>query len=87
MADSLYAIKTLVFEEHKATLKRVLKEGNYKIVHSHINTLSVFSLFAAKCAKVPVRIAHSHSTTNKKKKEKSEMEENVSDTERLVSGK
>lgn len=47
-------------------LKRVLKEGNYKIVHSHINTLSVFSLFAAKCAKVPVRIAHSHSTTNKK---------------------
>ena len=50
---------------HK-TLKKVLKNGNYKIVHSHINVLSVFSLFAAKCAKVPVRIAHSHSTTNKK---------------------
>ncbi|HBA37313.1 MAG TPA: glycosyltransferase family 1 protein [Firmicutes bacterium] len=46
-------------------LKKVLKDGNYKIVHSHINTLSVFSLFAAKCAGVPVRIAHSHSTTNK----------------------
>ena len=51
-------------------LKKVLKEGNYKIVHSHINTLSVFSLFAAKRAKVPVRIAHSHSATNKKEKKK-----------------
>lgn len=58
-----------VFKYHKE-LKRVLKEGNYKIVHSHINTLSVFSLFAAKCAGVPTRIAHSHSTTNKKEKKK-----------------
>lgn len=47
-------------------LKRVLKENKYEIVHSHINTLSIFPLFAAKMAKVPVRIAHSHSTTNKK---------------------
>lgn len=51
-------------------LKKILKEGHYKIVHSHINTLSVFSLFAAKCAGVPLRIAHSHSTTNKKEKKK-----------------
>lgn len=58
-----------VFKYHKE-LKRVLKEENYQIVHSHINTLSVFSLFAAKCAKVPVRIAHSHSTTNVKEKKK-----------------
>ncbi len=58
-----------VFKYHK-DLKRVLKEGKYKIVHSHINTLSVFSLFAAKCAGVPIRIAHSHSTTNKKEKKK-----------------
>lgn len=58
-----------VLKYHKE-LKKVLKEGNYKIVHSHINTLSVFSLFAAKCAGVPVRIAHSHSTTNQKEKKK-----------------
>ena len=58
-----------IFKYHKE-LKRVLKEGKYKIVHSHINTLSVFSLFAAKCAGVPIRIAHSHSTTNKKEKKK-----------------
>lgn len=58
-----------VIKYHKK-LKKILKDGNYKIVHSHINTLSVFSLFAAQCAGVPVRIAHSHSTTNKKEKKK-----------------
>lgn len=63
-----------VFKYHKE-LKRVLKEGKYRIAHSHINTLSVFSLFAAKCAKVPVRIAHSHSTTNKKEKIKNLMKQ------------
>ena len=62
------------FKYHKA-LKRILKEGNYKIIHSNINTLSVFSLFAAKCAGVPVRIAHSHSTTNKKEKKKNLMKQ------------
>jgi len=54
-----------IFKYHKE-LKKILKDGKYKIVHSHINTLSVFSLWAAKSAGVPVRIAHSHSTTNKK---------------------
>ena len=54
-----------VFKYHKI-LKKVLQEGQYKIVHSHINALSVFSLWAAKSAGVPVRIAHSHSTSNKK---------------------
>lgn len=53
-----------VFEYQKQMIK-VLREGEYKIVHSHINTLSVFPLRAAKKAGVPVRIAHSHSTTNK----------------------
>ena len=37
--------------------------------------MSVFSLFAAKCAGVPVRIAHSHSTTNKKEKKKNLMKQ------------
>ena len=52
------------FKYHKE-LKRILKENKYEVVHSHINTMSVFPLFAAWCAKVPRRIAHSHSTTNK----------------------
>ena len=47
-------------------LKIVFKENEYKIVHSHLNTLSIFPLYAAKVSKVPVRIAHSHSTSNKK---------------------
>ena len=43
-------------------LIKLFKENKYKIVHSHINTLSVFPLYAAKKAGVPVRIAHNHST-------------------------
>ena len=52
--------------KYQKELIKVLKDGKYKIVHSHINTLSVFPLRAAKKAGIPVRIAHSHSTTNKK---------------------
>lgn len=52
--------------KYQRELKKVLKEGNYKIVHSHINTLSIFPLRAAKKVGVPIRIAHSHSTSNKK---------------------
>ena len=44
------------------SLIKLFKENQYKIVHSHINTISVFSLYAAKKASVPVRIAHNHST-------------------------
>lgn len=54
-------------------LKQIFKENKYKIVHSHINALSVFPLYAAKCAGVPVRIAHSHSTSNKKEWKKTLM--------------
>lgn len=56
--------------KYQKVVKQVLKKGNYKIVHSHINTLSVFPLLAAKRAGVPVRIAHNHATTNKKELKK-----------------
>lgn len=52
--------------KYQKELYRIFKENNYKIVHSHINALSVFPLRIAKKAKIPVRIAHSHSTSNKK---------------------
>lgn len=52
--------------KYQRVLKKILREGNYKIVHSHINALSVFPLRIAKKVGVPIRIAHSHSTTNKK---------------------
>lgn len=48
------------------TLQNIFKSEKYKIVHSHLNALSVFPLYAAKRANIPVRIAHSHSTSNKK---------------------
>ena len=63
-----------IFKYHKE-LKKILRDNKYKIVHSHINTLSFFSLYAAKCANVPIRIAHSHSTTNKKEKKKNLMKQ------------
>lgn len=52
--------------EYQKELYRIFKENNYKIIHSHINALSVFPLRIAKKAGVPIRIAHSHSTSNKK---------------------
>lgn len=62
------------FKYHKK-LKKILEKGKYKIVHSHISTMSFFSLWAAKSAKVSVRIAHAHSTTNKKEKKKNFMKQ------------
>ena len=47
-------------------LEKLFKENQYRIVHSNINTLSVFPLYAAKKAGVPIRISHSHSTSNPK---------------------
>ena len=42
-------------------LKEHFEENKYLIVHSHLNTLSVFPLFVAWMCRVPVRIAHNHS--------------------------
>lgn len=41
------------------------EKNRYTIVHSHLNTLSVFPLYAAYRTGVPVRIAHNHSTTSR----------------------
>lgn len=47
---------------YQRELVKLFTEQHWPIVHSHINTLSVFPLRAAQRAGVPVRIAHSHST-------------------------
>ena len=49
----------------KKGLKKILTENKYDIVHSHMNTLSVFALKVAKKCGYPIRIAHSHSQSNK----------------------
>lgn len=42
--------------------KFFLKHTEYQIIHSHIDTMSSFPLFAAKKAGIPFRISHSHSS-------------------------
>lgn len=45
-------------------MRKFFKEHpEYKIVHSHIDTMSYLPLLAAKKAGVPIRIAHSHNTS------------------------
>lgn len=44
---------------------KICKENNYLIIHSNMNSLSGFSLFAAYLAGVPFRILHNHTTDNK----------------------
>lgn len=51
--------------EFQKELQHLFRREQWKIVHSHINALSLFSLRAAKKAGIPVRIAHSHSTSGK----------------------
>lgn len=48
---------------HRA-LYRAFKSRRYPIVHAHLSTMSVFALFAAWRAGVPVRICHNHSTAH-----------------------
>lgn len=46
-------------------LYRFMKEhGQYDVVHAHNNLISAWVLLAAKLAKVPVRLPHSHSTAH-----------------------
>lgn len=51
--------------KYMRTLKKIFKKNKYDIVHSNMNALSVFPLRAAKKAGIKIRIAHSHSTSNK----------------------
>ena len=49
---------------YQRVLRKAFREKNYQIVHAHMSTMSVFPLFAAWRAGVPVRICHNHSTAN-----------------------
>lgn len=44
---------------------KVIKEGHYRIVHSNMNSMSGFPLFAAWLAGADVRILHNHTTDTK----------------------
>lgn len=45
-------------------LQKLFKDNGYRIVHAHMNALNQMVLFAAWRAGVPVRISHSHSTSD-----------------------
>ena len=51
------------FAYHRA-LYKAFREKKYRIVHAHLSTMSVFPLFAAWRAGVPVRICHNHTTAH-----------------------
>ena len=57
-------------KDYLRELRRHLREENYRIIHSHINTLSVFPLYAAWREHIPVRIAHNHSVPGGKEFER-----------------
>lgn len=44
---------------------RIVRDGRYEIVHSNMNSLSVFPLFAAWLAGAKIRILHNHTTDTK----------------------
>src|SRR5512133_1789429 len=44
-------------------LRRILRDGRYDVVHSHVHHFSGVVLALSRAAGVPVRIAHSHSDT------------------------
>ncbi len=46
-------------------LLKLFRKHRYTIVHSQLNTMGVFPLFAAWLARVPVRICHNHSTAHR----------------------
>lgn len=50
----------------KKDLKKILTEEKYDIVHSHLNALSVFPLGVAKKCGYKIRVASSHTCTNRK---------------------
>lgn len=51
--------------QYEQEIGRLFRQNGYQIVHSHMNTLSVLSLWGAKRAGVPNRIAHNHSTVGR----------------------
>lgn len=51
--------------QYEREIQRIFRENDYQIVHSHMNTLGVFSLYGAKKVGIPNRIAHNHSTAGR----------------------
>lgn len=69
MGIKLYRVEDTRFKnprKFEADIAKIVKDGGYDIVHSHIDFMSALSLTGAKKGGAKVRIAHSHSTNNSK---------------------
>lgn len=55
------------FSKYFIMLKKIIKDGNYDIVHAHQNNLCFIPLFVAKICGVKIRIAHSHTCLGSRK--------------------
>lgn len=64
MGSKIYILpqKKVDFKGYIGTLRKILEENNYEIVHAHQNYQSFIPLKIAKDMGVRVRIAHSHTT-------------------------
>ena len=51
--------------QYERAILELFRKNQYQIVHSHMNTLGVFSLWGAQRAGVPNRIVHNHSVAGK----------------------
>lgn len=65
MGGRIYTVPSYkkIFKYMKA-LKQIFQNNNYTIVHSHLNTMSVFPLYVAKKCNIKIRISHSHTQAN-----------------------
>lgn len=68
LGGKIYKVESLKknFLKYMYQIYLIVKKNNYKIVHSNMNTLSIFSLSSAWAAGAPIRILHNHSTAEKK---------------------
>ncbi|MDD3429091.1 MAG: glycosyltransferase family 1 protein [Oscillospiraceae bacterium] len=66
MGGQIYRMPAITAQNIGSYMKQLQRffaqHSEYKIVHSHIDSLSTLPLYAAKKAGVPLRIAHSHNT-------------------------
>lgn len=64
MGGKIYKVGQIRFKQITEYLREVGQlldtHKEYRIIHSHVDTLNTFPLMAAKKAGIPVRIAHSH---------------------------
>lgn len=68
LGGKIFKIPSIVNKGHFAyikTLRKIFRENNYQIVHSHYNTISGFILNEAKKCGIKNRIAHSHTAPGK----------------------